>query len=482
MRLEQWLLRLSEQEMPIFRQTVADVREATEDPEVGADDLARLVVRDPLLSAKLLRSANSVFYNASGKSIQTVSWSVMTLGVDNVRNTCVETPQMEQCLRGPRSREVQAEFARAIHASTLAKALAVAMRHPEVEEIQLAALLRRIGHLAFWCQGDEEAELLAEKMVAGQDNVDLEKTIVGFPVEHLSRSLTEEWKLSSLLMEIFRGRGSSDAARCVIWAWELAHSLSQGWSSRPTIALLERIAERQKIEPDVMAKLVARSTTEARRIGLALGVSACEALLPLPPQVESDDESLFEFLQQNVAEPPAPRLASGDPKVLLANLRKMAEVVRDGQVSQIFGLSLEALTQGVGFDRAVFAVRPPGSDMLQARLVMGVAEGNFQDTFKMESRRQSTDAFTKSMESGELFEFDPFVPGARNPGLPVSMRALLQNTAMMFYPVQAGGRLLGAIYADRGPSGRGLDENAREGFRHVCQNLSQLLGASATRG
>lgn len=61
------------------------VMRAVDNPDVGLDALARIVVAEPLLSAKVIRIANSVAYNASGNPITDVRQAVMRVGMDPIR-------------------------------------------------------------------------------------------------------------------------------------------------------------------------------------------------------------------------------------------------------------------------------------------------------------------------------------------------------------------------------------------------------------
>ena len=60
------------------------VMKAVDNPDVALDDVARIVTAEPLLSAKVVRMANSVALNPSGRAITDVKQAVMRVGLARV--------------------------------------------------------------------------------------------------------------------------------------------------------------------------------------------------------------------------------------------------------------------------------------------------------------------------------------------------------------------------------------------------------------
>jgi len=58
------------------------VMKAVENPDVGLDALAKIVVAEPLLSAKVIRLANSVALNPGGNPVRDVKQAVLRVGMD----------------------------------------------------------------------------------------------------------------------------------------------------------------------------------------------------------------------------------------------------------------------------------------------------------------------------------------------------------------------------------------------------------------
>lgn len=64
------------------------VLQMVDDPNAAAGDLARAIGTDPLLAARVLRTANSTFYGLSGR-VSTLPFAVSVLGFQGVRGIAV---------------------------------------------------------------------------------------------------------------------------------------------------------------------------------------------------------------------------------------------------------------------------------------------------------------------------------------------------------------------------------------------------------
>ncbi|HEY0489408.1 MAG TPA: HDOD domain-containing protein [Telluria sp.] len=76
--------------LPTAPKVLADLIESFDDPVVSVDQITRTLSADPVLSAKLLRLANSAYYNVS-RSIGTVAEAVRMLGFVTVRTLVISS-------------------------------------------------------------------------------------------------------------------------------------------------------------------------------------------------------------------------------------------------------------------------------------------------------------------------------------------------------------------------------------------------------
>jgi putative nucleotidyltransferase with HDIG domain len=124
------------------------VRNTLRDPEAGLDKVAQVIGIEPLISSKLLRLANSVAYNTSGKPVIELTNAISRLGFDVVRTTSLAVA-MDQMLK---SRNLAAfdELARrawehSLEVAAIARVLARRIGRINPEEAMLAGLVHDIG-------------------------------------------------------------------------------------------------------------------------------------------------------------------------------------------------------------------------------------------------------------------------------------------------------------------------------------------------
>jgi len=82
-------------DLPIFNTSLNKVRSISSDPDSHAMELAQTIMKDANLSVKLLRIANSPFYNRGMGKIASVSRAVILLGFDSIKNLCMTLKLIE---------------------------------------------------------------------------------------------------------------------------------------------------------------------------------------------------------------------------------------------------------------------------------------------------------------------------------------------------------------------------------------------------
>ncbi|HXP90483.1 MAG TPA: HDOD domain-containing protein [Fibrobacteria bacterium] len=477
MSLSVWLKRISDKEMPAFRRTAMDVMDAAGDAELGSDALGRVILKDPALTARVLRIANTVGHNPTGQRILTVSKAILLLGADAIRNICLGVALMESLLQARRHDRVMADLGRSIHAAQVARALALAKREPKAEEVFIAGLLYKVGHMVFWCVSEDEGVALDGLVRPGSEDSSAEKAVLGFSLSQLSQALVEEWRLSSLLPEIYRGSKESIAAECVLAAWRWCRALESGWEGPMVRQELDRLAAWLGWDPVSAMALLGRLSGEARETAQLFGSQACADTIPVPPS--ADDGELFAQIVASGREDRPVVDATGpdeNPDRQLECLRALSALALEGGLPEIFSALVEGLHDGVGLDRVVFCGMEAGDRVVGQ---VGAGDPEFANRFQFTLRRQMADSLSRALEHGGFVENVLSDPSRRPAILPESL-GNLRGTPFLFGVLQLGGRTLGAVYADRGTSGRDLTDSVVEGFRHLVQQANLLMARSAT--
>lgn len=124
------------------------VRNTLRDPEVILDRVANVVEVEPLIASKLLRLANSVSYNPSGRAITDLKTAISRLGFEVVRTTSLAVA-MDQMLKSRHlsgfdslSRQT---WEHSLHIAAISRVLARRIGRISPDEAMLAGMVHHIG-------------------------------------------------------------------------------------------------------------------------------------------------------------------------------------------------------------------------------------------------------------------------------------------------------------------------------------------------
>ena len=126
-------------------EVVQKALELTRDPLATADQLQRLLSTEPMISARLLRTANSALYAVSGR-VRTISGAVVLLGQERLREI-LQRFLIVDLFKMAHGRTPHGEWLKgvAVAAGSAARELAEKMGAERPDEALFAALLHNIG-------------------------------------------------------------------------------------------------------------------------------------------------------------------------------------------------------------------------------------------------------------------------------------------------------------------------------------------------
>ena len=144
------------------------VMRAVDNPELAMDDLARIVTAEPLLSAKVIRMANSAALNPSGKNITDLKQAVMRVGVAPIRSLAMALTldQLRHSQRMSACRQLANRlWERSIHVAALAYVVARRLSSLPADEAMLAGIVHDLGR--FYMLGiaaEKQPDLLKDQL------------------------------------------------------------------------------------------------------------------------------------------------------------------------------------------------------------------------------------------------------------------------------------------------------------------------------
>ncbi len=139
------------------------VMKAVENPDVGLDALAKIVVAEPLLSAKVIRLANSVALNPGGNPVRDVKQAVLRVGMDPIKSLAMALvlDQLRQSQRHRRCRDLSNRlWERSIHIAALSYVLARKLTRLDADEAMFAGIVHDLGRFYLLARAADYPELL----------------------------------------------------------------------------------------------------------------------------------------------------------------------------------------------------------------------------------------------------------------------------------------------------------------------------------
>ena len=188
--------------LPTLPSVIVQVNEKVNNPKTSALDLARTILEDQALTARLLRLVNSPFYGFP-RRVATVTEAVTILGFHPVRNLLL-TASVVDLLVSEEAPEFSptALWEHSVGTAVAAGLLARYARHEDREEVFVAGLLHDVGKLVLFHFLTKEFIKVLE--MARAEDIPIraaEHRVLGFTHDQVGRVLAERWKLPVRLSE-----------------------------------------------------------------------------------------------------------------------------------------------------------------------------------------------------------------------------------------------------------------------------------------
>lgn len=186
--------------------------ELAADENSSLEDMVRLVERDPSLTVRVLKLANTAFFS-SGRRITTLSQAALRLGSNNLKMTALSVSLRSAFPLGKVGQLDYEQFWRvSLYRGLIARALAQRTRTCDPEEAFVAGLTMEVGLLIFFDlyvkSSEQEVDLDLEPL---EDLLAREKAFCGVDHREVGKAAFKYWKFPEAIIACQKYYG--DAAR-----------------------------------------------------------------------------------------------------------------------------------------------------------------------------------------------------------------------------------------------------------------------------
>jgi HD-like signal output (HDOD) protein len=477
-KLHSWADRLSAQNIPIFGKTALELCHAVAQSKVSASELARIILRDPAMTSQVLRVANSAYYARGSFEMTTITRAVVVLGFDQVRSIGLSVAVVDKLLAGNKIDRVQNVLASSFAASILAKAIANLRGDTQPEEIFIAALLYRIGAMAFWCHGGQEADELDQALNSKPDAEEAtELLVLGIALRDLSAELVKRWQLGQLVSDALRGKGGmrNQRSRAVVLGHALQRALVKGLNHPDVAVVLGYVADYTTVPIERAQEMAQEALKEAAQTAASFGVGLADSILPPDelPEEHAHNQEIEASAKPSTTNSDFP---DANPLLQLQILREVSMLITGRpSISVVLNIMLEGIYRGVGLDRALVTVLTPDRSRLQVKQMVGKFDTDLAERFHFRLNDPGYQMFKYALERQSPMLLDPNKLTPIRDLVTPQIRHLLANGPFVIAPIVVEGKDIGLFYADRQMSGRPIDREAFESFKHFVHHTSLSL-------
>jgi HD-like signal output (HDOD) protein len=190
------------------------IRELVNDPDSSIDDLTKVIVNDPGLTARILRIANSAYVGLAVK-VDTIGRAVQVLGLNQVHDLALASAAVGSLVKiQSKALDIYDFWRRSIYCAVIARTMAKRCGIRNAERLFVAGLLHEIGNLMI---AFKEPPLYSEmRDTAIRRRVPMaqvQRDQIGYDYATASAELLKLWQLPENLYEPVR-RHTRALAEC----------------------------------------------------------------------------------------------------------------------------------------------------------------------------------------------------------------------------------------------------------------------------
>jgi len=172
------------------------VLKAVENPDIGLASLAKIVVAEPLLSAKVIRLSNSVALNPTNQTVRDVRQAVLRVGMDPIKSLAMVLimDQLRQTQRHTGCRSLSNRlWERSVHVAALSYVLAKKLTRLNPDEAMFAGIVNDLGRFYLLSLVPDYPALLEDEVVLAETINDL--------ADQATELVLDELKLPASIVE-----------------------------------------------------------------------------------------------------------------------------------------------------------------------------------------------------------------------------------------------------------------------------------------
>jgi HD-like signal output (HDOD) protein len=476
-------------EFPAMSESSSHVNHIIFSDKGSVATLTNAVLRDFALTNKIIKLANSSYYNQSGRgNISTISGAVYRLGFDTIRNIVLGLLLFDQLKDRNQAEDLMGECVQAILGGSIAREICASHGYGNPEETFVCAMMHNLGRmLSVYYFPEETAEIRKILALGEADEEQISRKVLGASYTELGQGVAKSWGFpqkiigtmdKSLPQHAGRARPGPDEATRLIAC--MASDLSAAVVKCPpdeqkqrSADTLDKYRDRLKLNPKAAAGMFTRSLEQFKEYTVAVGwkldptiagkLGMLEAapeepgLAELTQAVHADAAQSNDIDQTRRIVPAAgdamPAATPGgearaNKDVLSGGIQDITNAMVEGSsLNDILRIIIETIYTGIGCDHVIFALRDPRRAAMAGRFGLGEGIDALVEQFRF-PLEFVPDVFHVALQKN----IDVFISDTGDPRIaariPDWYRKGFSAGAFLLFPIVVKDRPFGMIYAD----------------------------------
>ena len=218
---------------------IAEILETIDGADLRADSLAKVILKDPALTGRLLKFANSPFYSRFSRT-STVHQAIQVLGFSTVKCLALSSTILNPAkFKSASHIDIKVLFSSILSVAVASEKIAKVLKLKASEEAFIAGLLHHAGILFFIHHYPDQYRQIVEHKIAAASLWDAEVKVFGISHAEVGETLTQRWKLPEEICDAIGGHHAEVSvsgqalANVVRLAILFCHDSFGGYESEP---------------------------------------------------------------------------------------------------------------------------------------------------------------------------------------------------------------------------------------------------------
>jgi HD-like signal output (HDOD) protein len=232
-----WTAHFRNLDIPVLAATAEAIAALSpDDDRVDANQLAGIVLSDPLMTLRVLVHVSRRFGSRLETDVETVRAALVLMGIQPFFREFSRLPTVQQHLGDAPVPLVAIERAveRAWRAARMALGFAVHRMDDDADVVHQAALLHDFSGLLLWCEAPALAAEIAHRQLADPAlrSAQAQQDVLHIELEALELELMTTWRLPAMLRQMADPKfASHPGVRSVALAVRIARHTQHGWDN-----------------------------------------------------------------------------------------------------------------------------------------------------------------------------------------------------------------------------------------------------------